>query len=134
MPNYDHFWLSIFSYFTKYRSRVETSDEDDQFFEYFTDWVVNVTSSQEPQNRSNEVEELAAEDSKRHPSYLECSDPPDHQVGYNLKKMTDKKSLQEIEDLIFEELGIEDNPAHNWDKLVRRIAEISFQDEADRQQ
>ena len=119
---------------TKYRATINANNEDEQFFEYFTDWVVNLTSSQDPQNRNNEVEVLVAEDSKRQHNNLESSDSTDHQVWYNLKKITDKKNLQEIEDLIFDELGIEDNPIYNWNKLVRRIAGISFQDPSDRQQ
>ena len=119
---------------TKYRATINANNEGEQFFEYFIDCVVNLTNSQDPQNRNNEVEELVAEDSKRQHNNLESSDSTDYQVWYNLKKITDKKNLQEIEDLIFDELGIEDNSIYNWNKLVRKITGISFQDPSDRQQ
>ena len=61
--------------------------------------------------KCNDNQALVIEDSKFHHSYHEFSDPADLQVGYNLKKLTDRKNLQEIEDPFLKELGIEGNPS-----------------------
>ena len=93
---------------------------EDLFNEHFKFWVVS-------HNGTDPREETKREYVENSPSNRDKSENLHEQRGYNLKKLTDRKTEQQIDEIIFAELGIEPNPLCEWNRMINRISKLSME-------
>ena len=94
---------------------------------HFKFWVVSPASSLVSHNGTDPREETKREYVENSPSNRDEAENLHEQRRYNLKKLTSRKTEQQIDEMIFAELGIEPNPLCEWNRMINRISKLSME-------
>ena len=108
---------------------MQDGKKDNQFQAKFRSWITNIEEASEGWRISDRIEEDKFE------SNNQLWRPKGDEVefkrywGYNIKKITKSKTVNCIDEMIQDELGLSDESVRQWDRFVSMFSSINFGDQ-----
>jgi len=94
----------------------------------FVRWISNRPAVTEDTKREGDDKEESKSEAASSGSEDEHPDAREGAAGYNIKRLSAKMNGRQIEELALKELGIKEDQARAWNRLMQRFSDLRVDD------